>query len=231
VVADRRFGSDEESLAIATRLPGNDLDPLSSTTANNGLIGRIVQASPVVERALTQNEINFLQSILKKGAVPILRVLGALTGFSAIILVIAAATGQPVDPGTYTPLVMITGILGMAFGGASQSIRYPVRKALAKGTAREVYGVPEIGTASSRSVPVNLAGLSFALRPSQLAHLLPGRMNKIAFTEAGPSTRKGSKNGPSTALVLEWNGNTVARRETLQLLTTGPVTRPRNRGK
>ena len=231
MVPERRFGSDEESLAIATRLPGNDLDPLSSTTANNGLIGRIVQASPVVERALTQNEINLLQSILKKGAVPILRVLGALTGFSAIVLVIAAATGQPVDPGTYTPLVMITGILGLAFGGASQSIRYPVRKALAKGTAHEVYGVPEIGTGSSRSVPVRLAGLSFQLKPGQVARLLTGRMNRMAYAEAGPAGRKASKSGLSTALMLEWNGNTVARRETLQLLATGPVTRPRNRGK
>ena len=81
--------------------------------------------------------------MLRKGSVPGLRIFGALSGFSAIMLVIGSAAGLPVDPGTYTPMVVITGLLGMVFGGASQSIRYPVRKALAKGTAREVYGVPK----------------------------------------------------------------------------------------
>jgi hypothetical protein len=218
-------------LATATRGPSNNLNPFSSTNASNNPTSLIAQGNPVVERALTQNEISFLQSILKKGAVPALRVLGALSGFSAIMLVIGGAAGLPVDPGTYTPLVMITGILGMVLGGASQSIRYPVRRALAKGTAHEVYGVPEIGTGNSRSVPVSLAGLSFQLRPSQVARLLPGRMNKMAFAEAGPAGRKGSKSGLSTALVLEWNGNVVARRETLQLLNAGPLTGPRNWGK
>ena len=217
------FGFDEESLAIATRGNGNDLGPISSTTTDNSLTGQIKQTNPVVKRALTQNEINFLRSTLKQGAIPVLRIIGALTGFSAVMLVIAAATGQPLDPATYTPLVMITGILGMVFGGASQSLRYPIRKALAAGTANEVYGVPEIGPGNARSIPVTLSGLSFRLRPSQVARLLPNRMNKIAYAEAGPAGRKGSKTGLSTGLVLAWNGKTVARRETFQLVKTEPL--------
>src|SRR2546427_12214026 len=103
------FGFDEESLAIATRGNGNDLGPISSTTTDNSLTGQIKQTNPVAKRALTQNEINFLRSTAKEGATPALRVIGALNGVSAAVLVTPAATAQPVDPAAYTLLGVPTG--------------------------------------------------------------------------------------------------------------------------
>jgi hypothetical protein len=189
---------------------------------STSVTGQSIKSSPIIERPLTENETKFLQGILKNGAVPALRVLGALTGFSALTLVIGAASGLPMQPGMYAPMVMITGILGMIFGGTSQSLRFPIRRVLAKGTAHEAYGVPEIGTGSARSVPVTLAGLSFQLKPRQAKRLLPGRMNRIAYAEAGPSGGRKGKRGLSVALALEWNGTSVSKRETF-LLKTEPT--------
>ncbi len=205
-------------MATATRSPGSDPLPIVTATASPP-VATIVD-DPIHERPLTQNEIGFLQSIVKKGKVPALRVFGVLTSVMALALVAAAAIGLPLDPSTYTPLVLVTGFLGLGLGSASRSIRNPINRVLAAGKAREVYGVPEITNPQSRLVQVGLAGLTFQLRPVQAEQLFADRMNKVAYAEGGRIGGAKGRVGGTLGLVLEWNGTPVSKRETLLVRDT-----------
>jgi hypothetical protein len=205
-------------LATATRSPGSD--PLATVTSTASPTVATILDDPIHERPLTENEISFLQSIVKKGKVPALRVFGVLTSVMALALVAAAALGLPLDPSTYTPLVLVTGFLGLGLGGASRSIRNPINRVLAAGKAREVYGVPEITNPRSRLVQVGLAGLTFQLRPVQAEQLFADRMNKVAYAEGGRVGGAKGRVGGTLGLVLEWNGTPVSKRETFLVRDT-----------
>jgi hypothetical protein len=175
-----------------------------------------------VERPLADGEVDLLRRTQKTGVIPLLRMLGVLTGIMPLAVIAAAAMGAPMVADTYIPLVMVTGFLGIAFGGASMGRRTQIARALAHGSAREVYGVPEIATSKVGPVAVGIAGLSLRLKAAQSKRLLPDRMNKIVYADGGTAGGPKAKAGWSLALALEWNGTAVPKLETF-FVKTGPV--------
>src|SRR2546428_11141972 len=212
--------------------PGSQVVPIStaqvatfpSTSAAFGSASISSSASPdapIAERPRTAREVGLLHQSEKTGVVPLLRILGVLTGIIPLSLIAAAVAGAPLVADTYTPLILITGFLGIGFGGASRSRRTAIARALAKGSAREVYGIPEMQTAKAGSVAVGLGGLSLRLKAAQAARLLPDRMNKIVYVDGGAAGGPRAKAGWSVvALALEWNGTEITKPETF-LVKTG----------
>src|SRR3989441_9339846 len=158
--------------------PGSQVVPIStaqvatfpSTSAAFGSASISSSASPdapIAERPLTDREVGLLHQSEKTGVVPLLRILGVLTGIMPLSLIAAAVAGAPLVADIYTPLILITGFLGIGFGGASRSRRAAIARALAKGSARELYGIPEIQAAKAGSGAVGLGGLSLRLKAAQ----------------------------------------------------------------
>ncbi len=176
--------------------------------------------APIAERPLTNREVDLLHRSEKTGVIPLLRILGVLTGIMPLSLIAAAVAGAPLVADIYTPLILITGFLGIGLGGASRSRRTAIARALAKGSAREVYGIPEMQAAKAGSVAVGLGGLSLRLKAAQATRLLPDRMNKIAYVDGGAAGGPRAKGGWSVAIALEWNGTEVSKPETF-LVKTG----------
>lgn len=175
--------------------------------------------SPIVERPLTDAEVDLLRRGDKTGVIPLLRILGALTGIMPLSLIAAAAMGAPLVADTYVPLILLTGFLGVGFGSASMRRRSAIARAIARGTAREAYGIPEIQAAKATSVAVGLAGLSLQMKPPQANRLRADRMNKIVYVEGGTPGGPRAKAGWSVALALEWNGTPTQRLETFIVKT------------
>src|SRR2546425_4418220 len=176
--------------------------------------------APIAERPLTNREVDLLHRSEKTGVIPLLRILGVLTGIMPLSLIAAAVAGAPVVADIYTPLILITGFLGIGLGGASRSRRTAIARALSKGSAREVYGIPEMQAAKAGSVAVGLGGLSLRLKAAQAVRLLPDRMNKIVYVDGGAAGGPRAKAGRSVALGLEWNGTEITKPETF-LVKTG----------
>src|SRR2546428_1684234 len=211
--------------------PGSQVVPIStaqvatfpSTSAAFGSASISSSASPdapIAERPLTHREVRLLHQSEKTGVVPLLRILGVLTGIMPLSLIAAAVAGAPLVADTYTPLILITGFLGIGFGGASRSRRTAIARALSNGSAREDYRIPEMQAAKAGSLAVGLAGLSLQLQPAQGARSLPARMNKIAYVDGGAAGGPRAKAGWSGALAMEWNGTEVTKTEAF-LVKTG----------
>src|SRR5256886_5597159 len=211
--------------------PGSQVVPIStaqvatfpSTSAAFGSASISSSASPdapIAERPLTSREVDLLHRSEKTGVIPLLRILGVLTGIMPLSLIAAAVAGAPLVADIYTPLILITGFLGIGFGGASRSRRTAIARALANGSGRELYGIPEMQAAKAGSVAVGLGGLSLRLKAAQAARLLPDRMNKIVYVDSGAAGGPRAEAGWSVALAMEWNGTEITKPETF-LVKTG----------
>jgi len=219
----RQLPTQETPGSQAVPVPTAQMAAIPSTSTTFGSASLSISGSPdapIAERPLTDREVGLLHQSEKTGVVPLLRILGVLTGIMPLSLIAAAVAGAPLVADIYTPLILITGFLGIGFGGASRSRRTAIARALSKGSAREVYGIPEMQAAKAGSVAVGLGGLSLRLKAAQAARLLPDRMNKIVYVDGGAAGGPRAKAGWSVALALEWNGTEITKPETF-LVKTG----------
>src|SRR2546427_1260295 len=107
-------------------IPTAPLAAIPSTSASFGsasLSGSGSTDAPSAERPLTDREVGLLHRSEKTGVVPLLRMLGVLTGIMPLSLIAAALAGAPLVADIYPPLIMITGFLGIGFCGASTQRR------------------------------------------------------------------------------------------------------------
>ena len=219
----RQLPTQETSGSQAVPVPTAQMAAIPSTSTTFGSASLSSSGSPdapIAERPLTDREVGLLHQSEKTGVVPLLRILGVLTGIMPLSLIAAAVAGAPLVADIYTPLILITGFLGIGFGGASRSRRTAIARALSKGSARELYGIPEMQAAKPGSVAVGLGGLSLRLKAAQAARLLPDRMNKIVYVDGGAAGGPRAKAGWSVALAMEWNGTEITKPETF-LVKTG----------
>src|SRR2546428_13973993 len=97
-------------------------------------------------------------------------------------LIAAAVAGAPMVADIYTPLILITGFLGIGFGRASRRRRTAIARALAKGSAREGYGIPEMQTAKAGSVAAGVGGPSLRPKAAPAARLAPGLRSNVGHS-------------------------------------------------
>src|SRR3989442_10385753 len=135
--------------------PGSQVVPIStaqvatfpSTSAAFGSASISSSASPdapIAERPLTSREVDLLHRSEKTGVIPLLRILGVLTGIMPLSLIAAAVAGAPLVADIYTPPILITRVLRIGLGGASRWRRPAIAAAPATGVAREGEGIPAV---------------------------------------------------------------------------------------
>lgn len=175
----------------------------------------------VVQRPLTQAESGQLLRLTKTGAPGALRFLGAFLGIVPLALIGAAFLGTPFEPENFLVIVLGAGLLGAILGGISQGQRTPLVRAAKGGTAIEVMGVPEIQSTGGNRSLVGLGGLTFRMRASQAARLLPNRVNRVTFADGGPTAGAARRLGTNLAVLLESNGHAATKAEACYLV--GPA--------
>src|SRR5438445_13899831 len=133
----RQLPTQETSGSQVFPAPTAPLAASPSTSAPFGaasLSGSGSTDAPIAERPLTDREVGLLHRSEKTGVVPLLRMLGVLTGIMPLSLIAAAVAGAPLVGGHCAPPVLHAGVRGVGFGGASRSRRTAIARALAKGS-------------------------------------------------------------------------------------------------
>lgn len=187
-------------------------------TVLSATAGSAPEDAPVLDRSLTDAEKSSLKLAAKTGPAGGLRVFGAFLGIVPLAMIGMAFMGTPFVPENFIVIVMVSGFLGVILAAASQGLRGPLTRAVREGTGHEVYGVPEIQSASGGWSLVSISGLSIRMKSSAAARLLPGRMNRLTFADGGAATGAKRGLGSAVAYLLEANGKPVTRAELCYLV-------------
>ena len=177
-----------------------------------------VDPSPVTDRPLTDAERALLNTRIKAGPVNAVRVFGAFLGLLPLVFVATALMGTPYDPDTYLGIVLVAGILGLIASAAGRNLRLPVLRAVRSGVAHELHGVPQIQAAAGNESLVTVSELTFRMKASDAALLLPQRMNRLTFADGGPAAGPRRATGV-VAFLLEANGTPSGRAEPCALVS------------
>jgi len=170
-----------------------------------------VEDTPAFDRPLTESESATLRKALQSQRVKLPRFLAFFVGIMPLALIAMAAAGTPFIPFNYTAIVLVTSVLGFLFGAVTQGIRTPIVKALSRGVAREVWGVPQVRQTTGTVRTVALGGIEFRMRNGLAARLLQDRMNRIVYVDGSPGKGRKGPSGWLPALVLDWNGQPAAK--------------------
>src|SRR3989442_12556520 len=127
--------------------PGSQVVPIStaqvatfpSTSAAFGSASISSSASPdapIAERPLTSREVDLLHRSEKTGVIPLLRILGVLTGIMPLSLIAAAVAGAPLVADHFTPPRRVTRVRRHVLRGAPGRRRTPDGRGLPTRAAR-----------------------------------------------------------------------------------------------
>ncbi|HLE46294.1 MAG TPA: zinc ribbon domain-containing protein [Thermoplasmata archaeon] len=170
-----------------------------------------VEDTPAFDRPLSESESALLRKALQSQRVRLPRFLAFLVGIMPLAMIAMAAAGSAFISLNYTVIVLVTSVLGFLFGAVTQGIRTPIVKALSRGVAREVWGVPQVRQTTGTVRTVALGGIEFRMRNGLAARLLQDRMNRIVYVDGSPGKGRRGPSGWLPALVLDWNGQPAAR--------------------
>lgn len=178
------------------------------------------EPAPVSERPLTDAEKGLLNRRVKGGGAGLARFFGAFLGIVPLVMVGTALMGTPYVPENYIAIVLVSGFLALVVSAVGRSLRMPLTRAVRSGTAHEVYGVPEVQAAPAGQSLVTISELTFRMRSSEAAKLLPGRMNRLTFADGGPIVGGGRQHGGVVTFLLDSNGSAPLQAERCVLVSS-----------
>ncbi len=160
-------------------------------TADEG-IAAAGQTTPIgpSERDLNDEERAHLAGLLQSPAIKGTRMLGFLFALAPLAMILFAFLGLPFVPFNYMVVVVSTGGLGLALGGASLGWRKGPANALARGVARELNGRPvkrDLGAFSGTGVVLD--GWVLLLPPAETAKFVEGEPTSVLLVETAAGTR------------------------------------------
>jgi len=170
-----------------------------------------VEDTPAFDRPLSESESATLRKALQSQRVKLPRFLAFFVGIMSLAMIGMAAAGTPFIPANYMAIVLVTSVLAFIFGAFAQGTRTPIIKALSRGVAREVWGVPQVRQTTGTVRTVALGGIEFRMRNGLAARLLQDRMNRIVYVDGSPGKGRKGPSGWLPALVLDWNGQPAAK--------------------
>lgn len=170
-----------------------------------------VEDTPAFDRPLSESESATLRKALQSQRVKLPRFLAFFVGIMPLAMIGMAAAGTPFIPANYMAIVLVTSVLAFIFGAVTQGTRTPIIRALSRGVAREVRGVPLAQPATGTTRTVALGGIEFRMRSGLADRLLPDRMNRIVYVDGSPGKGRKGPSGWLPALVLDWNGQPAAK--------------------